>query len=289
VPTLEEAKQVVAAFALWKANQPHPTRPRTTPLEVFNAGRGPGFGETELADLSRQFLYRREITPARCRFRMLSCEFEAGFLHGINKKLTAYYSYSDLSQVWLYDEGRLLGAARPVTTVHPLAALLGTDFDMAQLRAKQKEHTALRRDTVKLATQMNQQFGPAAAGPLNALPHMQPVGERRTTFVSKASACSGRPMLEAVPEISAEERKTFEAARHKNLEAAKNRPAYEYRERFGSPLERYAYLFDVEVVQNIALTEEDAAWARKYEQGEEYREVAALRYEKLRRLYRKTA
>ncbi len=286
VPTLEEAKQVVAAFALWKANQPHPTRPRTTPLEVFNAGRGPGFGEAELADLSRQFLYRREITPARCRFRMLSCEFEAGFLMGINKKLTAYYSYSDLSQVWIYDEGRLLGAAKPITTVHPLAALLGTDFDMAQLRAKQKEHTALRRDTVKLATQMNQQFGPAAAGPLNALPHMQPVSERRTTFISKTSA---RPMLEAVPEISVEERAALESARVMSLEAAKSRPAYERRERFGSPLERYAYLFEVEVVQGIALTEEDAAWARKYEQGEEYREVASKRYEPLRRILRKTA
>lgn len=286
VPTLEEAKQVVAEFARWKASQPHPTRPRTTPFEVFNAGRGPGFSEAELANLSRQFLYRREVTPKRCRIAMLGCEFEAGFLMGINKKLMAHYSYSDLSQVWVYDEGRLLGVARPVATVHPLAALLGTEFDMTQLRAKQKEHAAMKRDTVRLATQMHQQYGPAAASGLAALPHMQSVSERRTTFVSKPSA---RPMLEAVPEMPAEERAGLEAARQRSLEAAKNRPAYEPRERFGSPLERYAYLFDVEVVQGIALTEEDAAWARKYEQGEEYREVAALRYEKLRRMYRKTA
>lgn len=289
VPTLEEAKQVVAEFARWKANQPHPTRLRTTPLEVFRAGRGPGFSEAELANLSRQFLYRREVTPKRCRIAMLGCEFEAGFLMGINKKLMAHYSYSDLSQVWVYDEGRLLGVAKPITTVHPLAALLGTDFDMTQLKAKQKENAALVRGTVKLATQMHQQFGPAAASPLNALPHMQPMSERRTTFIPKASACSGRPMLEAVPEITAEERTQLEAVRQRSLEAAKARPAYAHRERFGSPLERYGHLFEIEVVQGIALTGEDAAWARKYEQGEEYREVAALRYDKLRRLYRKTA
>jgi putative transposase len=290
VPTLEEAKQVVAEFARWKANQPHPTRPGTTPLEVFTAGRGPGFGETELASLSRQFLYRREISPARCRFRMLGCEFEAGFLYGINKKLMAHYSYSDLSQVWIYDEGRLMGVAKPITTVHPLAAMLGTEFDMGQLRAKQKEHTALKRDTVKLASAMATQFGPAAAQPLNALPHMAPVSERRTTFVAKPAVGAGqRPVLEAVPEISAEERNALEATRQKSLAAAKARPAYEQRERFGSPLERYAYLFSVEVEQGIALTAEDAAWARKYEQSEEYREIAAKRYEPLRRLFRKTA
>ncbi len=287
VPTLEEAKLVVAEFARWKASQPHPTRPGTTPLELFTAGRGAGFSEAELADLSRQFLYRREVTPTRCRFRMLGCEFEAGCLYGINKKLMVHYSYSDLSQVWIYDEGRLLGTAKPITTVHPLAASLGTEFDLTQLRTKQKENAALKRDTVKLATQMTEHFGPAAAQPLNALPHMAPVSERRVTFVAKPG--SGRPMLEAVPELAAEERAQLEAVRQKSLEAAKNRPAYEHRERFGSPLERYAYLFEIEVVQGIGLTEEDASWARKYEQSEEYREIAAGRYEPLRRMYRKTA
>ena len=96
-------------------------------------------------------------------------------------------------------------------------------------------------------------------------------------------------MLEAVPEISAEEREHIEAARKKSLEAAAARPAYDQRTRFGSPLERYAYLFTVEVEQGIALTADDAAWARKYELSDEYRDVAAKRYEQLRRLFRKTA
>jgi putative transposase len=286
VPTLEEAKRIVAEFARLKAMQPHPTRPGTTPLEVFNAGRGVGLGEDKLAELSRHFLYRREVTPTRCRIRMLGCEFESDCLYGINKKLTAYYSYSDLSQVWIYDEGHLVGVAKPITTVHPVAALLGTEFDLNQLHGKQKEHKNLKRDTLKLATQMSAQYGPAAAQTLSALPHMQPVTERRTTFVAKPSQ---RPMLEAVQEISAEERNQLEAARQKSLDIARNRPSYEPRESFGSPLERYAYLFDVEVVKGIALTSEDAAWARKYELTDEYREVAALRYEKLRRMYSKTA
>ena len=115
---------------------------------------------------------------------------------------------------------------------------------------------------------------------------MAPVSERRTTFVAKPSQ---RPMLEAVPELGAEERAKLEATRQKSLEAAKIRPTYEHRERFGSPLERYAYLFEVEVAQGITLTDEDAAWARKYELTDEYREAAAPRFEKLRGMYRKTA
>lgn len=286
VPTLEEAKQVVAAFALWKANQSHPTRPGTTPLEMFNTGRGEGFDPAKLAELSRHFLYRREVTPARCRIRMMGCEFESDCLYGINKKLTVYYSYSDLSQVWLYDDGQLLGVAKPVATVHPMAALLGTDFDMSQLRAKQKEHTQLRRQTMRLATQMAEQFGPAAAQPLNAMPHMQPISERRTTFVAKPST---QHAIENVPELTAEERRTLEAVQKRSLEAAKARPAYERRECFATPLERYGYLFSVEVERGIPLVEEDAAWARKYESSEEYHEVAARRYEPLRRMFRKTA
>ncbi len=287
VPTLEQAKQVVAAFAQWKASQPHPTRPGSTPLELFTAGRGPGFDTDKLAELSRHFLYRREVNPSRCRIRMLGCEFECDALYGVNKKLTAYYSYSDLSQVWLYDDGRLLGVAKPVATVHPLAALLGTEFDMAQLKAKQKEHTVLRRGTMRLASQMAEQFGPAAAAPLAQLPHMQGLAERRTTFAPKGE--NARAMLDSAPEISAEERAKLEAARTRSLEAARVRPAYEPRTCFASPLERYAYLFSVEVEQGLALTEADAAWARKYELSEEYREVAAPRYDKLRNLFRKTA
>jgi len=282
VPTLEEAKKVVAAFALWKAQQPHPSRPGKTPLELFNAGRGPGFNEDELAALSRQFLYKRKVTPTRCRIRMLGIEFEAGCLYGINKQLTAYYSYSDLSQVWLYDEEHLLGTARPVTTVHPVAALLGNEFDLEQLRSKQKEHTRLKRDTVKLASQM----APAAAGVLHQLPHMRPVSERRTPLQAQGKKPQALP---AEPVLTTAERERMEDARQKALDAAASRPAYERRAAFASPLERYAYLFDVEVAQGLALTPEDAAWARKYEQSDEYREAAAPRFEALRRVYRKTA
>ncbi|MGE4552904.1 MAG: DNA-binding domain-containing protein [Desulfovibrionaceae bacterium] len=284
--TLEQAKQVVAAFALWKGQQPHPTRPGTTPLEMFNAGRGPGFDPDGLAELSRHFLYRRPVTPRRCRIEMLGLEFESDALYGINKELTACYSFGDLSEIWLYDGEHCLGTAKPVTTVHPMAATLGTQFNLQQLKTRQKAHSKLVRGTVQLASQM----APAAAEVLYQLPHMRPVAERRTTLQPKATAPAlAAGPAPAEPELSAAERAKLEAARRRALATAEARPAYEPREVFASPLERYAYLFDVEVARGLTLTAEDAAWARKYERTDEYREAAAPRFEALRRVYRKTA
>ncbi|MGE4297565.1 MAG: DNA-binding domain-containing protein [Desulfovibrionaceae bacterium] len=283
VPTLEEAKRMVAAFAYWKGQQPHPTRPGTTPLAMYEAGRGPGMDEAEMAALSRHFLYRRQVTPQRCRIRMLGCEFEAGFLYGINKTLTVYYSHTDLSQVWIYDEGHLMGVARPVATMHPLAAELGTEFDLQQLQAAHKEHAALKRSTLRLA----EKVVPSAAAVLHELPHMRPLAERRTTFQAPTKKAAASPLPE--PTITETEREALEAARRKALEAAEARPAYTVPAFFASPLEKYAALFEIEVIQGIPLTEEHAAWMRKYEQTDEYLEVAARRYEPLRRLYRKTA
>lgn len=134
VPTLEEAKRLITDYAKWKATQPHPKRPGTTPWEVFVAERGEGFSEEERADLARGFLYRKKIRPARCRFAMMGLTFESDELYGINKELTAHYSFTDLSEVYVYDDGRLVTVARPVESVHPMAELYGTALDVATVK-----------------------------------------------------------------------------------------------------------------------------------------------------------
>ena len=279
VPTLEDVRRMVTDFAKWKALQPHPTRPGVTPWEVFSAGRGKGFNEDERAALARDFMHRRTITPRRCRFTMMGVTFESDALYGINKELIVYYAYADLSEVYVYDDGRLVTVARPVESVHPMARLLGDELDMEKLRAAQKQQAKLRADTRKMAAQI----GNAGAELLMGLPFMQGVAERRQPMRVVQGGKAELPPQDT-PIISAEERAELVAlVAHRKAEAAA-RPAYTSPAFFSSELERYDFLFTISTVEGTPLTQEDAAFMRAYEASEEYLETTGRRYEQLRRL-----
>lgn len=266
IPTVEQVCRMVSEFARWKAFQPHPTNPHTTPYEMFMAGRGPGFPVEKAEELSRQFLFRQQISPRRCRFVLNTLEFESDALHGINKPLVAHYSYTDMTQVYVYDEGRLLCTARPVATVNPLVKLLGDELDAEKLKAANNRVAALRRDTRKQASALAE-WGQSAEA-LEALPWMQPASERKTPLVlrEKAKNISGEVSQPAIPEISEEERAAIIAA------ASAPSPAREPYERptfFASKLERYEFLFLLRVEKNIDLLPEDAAFVSNFEQEPE--------------------
>lgn len=70
---------------------------------------------------------------------MLGLEYESDALYGVNKPLTAYYSYADMREIYLYDGPRFLGTARPVATVNPLAVVLGDDADMRRISEANKK------------------------------------------------------------------------------------------------------------------------------------------------------
>lgn len=282
VPTIDEVKRMVADFAKWKATQPHPTRPNTTPWEVFTAGRGPGFTEDELGNLARHFMHRKQISPSRCRFTMMGLTFESDVLHGINKKLVAHFSHANLAQVYIFDGDRFLCTARPVESVHPMAELLGSDLDMQTVRAQLKAQAKLRADTRKTA----EQIGGAGAELLLGLPHMQGAAERRQPLVIAAGRALEAP--EATPTLSDDERDSLTAVveRRKALNAA--RLSYESPAFFSSELERYDFLFNVCFEQGLTLTPDDAAFMARYEASDEY-QTTGRRYEQLRRMYAATA
>ena len=274
VPTVEDVKRMVIGYARWKAQQPHPTRPGTTPLAVFMAGRGPGFDTGELERLSRQFLYRQVVHPKRCRFAIRGVEFESDALHGINMKLTAYYSYSDVAQVYVYDNGRYVCTARPVATYHPMAKLYGTELDLEKVTAAQKEQARLKNQTRRLASELTAKGLPQAAEVMQALPFNLSRPERRTPLVLHGQGAS-LPAPD-VPELTNEERAELLAI----AEEARGitGPAYEVPAFFSSRLDRYEYLFNVLFEHGLELRDEDAAFMSDYESSLEF-ESARPRYD----------
>lgn len=277
VPTLEEAKRLITDYAKWKATQPHPKRPGTTPWEVFVAERGEGFSEEERADLARGFLYRKKIRPARCRFAMMGLTFESDELYGINKELTAHYSFTDLSEVYVYDDGRLVTVARPVESVHPMAELYGTALDVATVKKIQKSAERLRAGTRKLA----EAIGGEAGNLMMALPHMQSVAERRKPLVLRPQPVEALPLVELSEEEAAQ--LAAIAEQHRREEAAQ--PAYTLPDFFASELDKYAYLFEISIINGIPLKPEHTEFMARYESSEEYRTTTGRRFEQLRGLY----
>ena len=277
VPTLEEAKRLITDYAKWKATQPHPKRPGSTPWDVFVAERGEGFSEEERADLARGFLYRKKIRPARCRFAMMGLTFESDELYGINKELTAHYSFTDLSEVYVYDDGRLVTVARPVESVHPMAELYGTALDVATVKKIQKSAERLRAGTRKLA----EAIGGEAGNLMMALPHMQGVAERRKPLLLRTQPAEALPPVELSEEEAAQ--LAAIAEQHRREEAAQ--PAYTLPDFFASELDKYAYLFEISIINGTPLKQEDAEFMARYEASEEYRTTTGRRFEQLRGLY----
>ena len=274
VPTLEDAKRLITDYAKWKAIQPHPKRPGTTPWEVFAAGRGEGFSEDERADLARGFLYRKKIRPARCRFAMMGLTFESDELYGINKELTAHYSFSDLSEVYVYDNGRLVTVARPVESVHPMAELYGTALDVSKVKEMHKSAARLRSGTRKLA----EAIGGEAGNVMMSLPHMQGVAERRKPIVLRPRAVDALPQ---VPELSEEESAQLAAIASTEF---MEEPAYDMPDFFASELEKYSTLFELSIINGTPLKQEDAGFMTRYEASEEYQTTTGRRFEELRQL-----
>lgn len=249
-----------------------------TPLEVFSQGVGPG---VDLARLDLLMLFKEVKGISKHGVSLRGRHYFHPMLSDRRHKCLVRFDPQALDSVLVYDlDGKFLCEARDMGAEHPMANILGTQEQRETLQEKlafQKEQKGLVSASAR--EMLKRVVLPETNRRMEALEATKAIEAKRAE----------RPMLEAVPVISAEERARIEAARQRSLAAAAARPAYEQRTRFGSPLERYAYLFSVEVEQGLALTAEDRAWARKYELSDEYREVAAPRYDKLRRLFRKTA
>ena len=271
VPTVAEVAEIFRLYVRWYGQQPHRGLDGPTPGQVFEAGRGPG---VDVAELDRHFLFRFETTPRRMGFTIpgTKIRYESEALYGLNRPVTVTYSWADLSQAFLYVDGKKIGEARPVEMLNPLAKHFGDSLDLQKVAAANKRLTALKRSTLAAARELDE-AGPGLAV-LPFVPRPEPTPLR---------VVASRPTPE--PEVSEADRARLEAVQRKALAAIGSRPEYEAPDMgFRSPLDRYDFLFGVLVKQRKRLTAEDADWMGRYEASAEYRTVAD-RYEQLRQAY----
>ncbi len=272
VPTIAQATEIIQAYFGWYGQQPHEGLDGRTPLEVFAAGRGPG---VDMDALAWDFLWRKEVRPSRCRVRLANVEYESDALYGLNEPVLAMYAWADMSQIWLFDQrGQALGQARPVAALHPVARHLGGQIDLEKIKEANKRQAKLKKDTMRLAREAG-----VSDEALGVFPHVALARE----MVPLGDAPPERPAPAPGPvELSAEERRQIEAAQRQFEARRRLAPAYA-RPAHATPLDRYGYLFDLKVFQNIDLVVEDQEFMAAYEASDEYK-ITGRRFAQLRRL-----
>lgn len=270
VPTVEQTMDVFKEYVGWYALQPHEGLKGAKPVEVFAEGRGPGI---PLRELTRHFLWRKQVKPRRCRVRLAGIDFESDALYGLDQTVAAMFSWADLSEVHLYTlRGDYLGTAKPVEALHPVARHLGDEIDLVKVKEANKRQARLKAQTMRMARETE-----ASADVISILPWMG----RQERVPLPAPQPKDQERAEA-PQLSREEIAAIEAAQAAYEESQKNAPPYE-RPRFDRPLDRYEHLFNVREFENKKLVPEDAAFMRQYEESPEYR-IAKRRFDQLMEL-----
>lgn len=277
VPTIQEVAQIFSAFVGWYAKRPHRGIDGLTPGSIFQTGKGPG---VDTASLERHFLLRRKVSPKRTGFTISGIRFESEALYGLNCDVMAMYSWADLSEVGLYDirTNRKIGVAKPVEALNPLAAVFGDELDMQKVSEANKRQKALRGKTMELVREMDGKNADA----LESLPWMRPATERRQPIQMRPRQPEALPQA---PELSEAEKAELAAIAEQYRQAEAAQPAYTLPEFFASELDKYAYLFEISVINGTPLKQEDAEFMTRYEASEEYRTTTGRRFEQLRSLY----
>ncbi len=277
VPTIQDFLEIWSAYLGDYGMQPHEGLHGMLPLEILAAGRGKG---VDVSDLTRHFLYRKEVTPRRCRIRLFGIDFESEGLYGLKKPVIAMWSWADLSEIQLYTkEGHSLGPARPVEALHPLARVLGDDLDVQKIREANKKQAKLKKMTLQIAKETD------SSGLIEAIPWVE-AGNRQRVELSVVPKSEKEPPA-SPPEMSQEERAELERAIKEQAARIEAQPEYEL-PIFQRPYDKAAHLFDLHVDGGVQLFPKDLAFMREYWRSDEYLNVSKPRFDTLVDFYTQT-
>lgn len=145
VPDIREAGLILQRYFEWYANQPHADL-EDTPANLFLPERGPGVDPIQL---NHDFLWRKAVTPHKCRITLWNIDYEADELLGFKEgsKVIAMFDTADMRRVWCYQDGEYICEARPVAALHPLAKLFGDEVSMAQVKEHNKRLSRMKKET----------------------------------------------------------------------------------------------------------------------------------------------
>jgi putative transposase len=136
---------MLGQFTRWYGEQAHDGLRGRKPLAVLEAGRGPG---VDVADLNWQFLWRKKVTPDRCRVRLYGIEYESDCLHGWGEPVYAMHDMNNLNSIYIYSmSGDFLGEAAPVEAMSPLAKLFADQVSVDRVQAEIARQRRLTKQT----------------------------------------------------------------------------------------------------------------------------------------------
>jgi putative transposase len=161
--TLEQAHYAVAEWFdryVRRPQQEGHLKDRT-PLEVFEAGKGPGVDRALLNDMMMtceiKYVRRSVISmPGGHRYYHRA-------LHGRKHKVLIHYDFQDLSHIRVSElTGELICVAEEYGKLHPAAGYLGTDADFKALADHCEEHHHQEKEAATVAAAfLKDQFLPA--------------------------------------------------------------------------------------------------------------------------------
>lgn len=147
VLTMEQANGAIAAWFDEYAMRPQKGHlAGASPLDLFEAGRGPGVDRAELDFLMMSMEIK---TIHRNGISFLGQNYYHPALYGRRHPVTVRFDLQDKSALYVFDEsGEFLCMATPTELVHPAADILGNDEHREQLR----RHIEFKRGQEKEAS-----------------------------------------------------------------------------------------------------------------------------------------
>lgn len=239
------------------------------PAEVFIAGRGPGVDAREL----RHLMMAKDIRKlSREGIRMFGNRYYAPELYSRTHAVQVRYDITDLRAILVYDKDgkHLICEAPRMEGIHPAASILGDDKDRLALD-----------EALRLKKGQEREASTVVRGVLaDAL-----VDQRRRMAALEPPTA---PEQEKAAPLSQQKLRAIKSAKAKAIQAKADGPTYTppaEKHDIYTELDRYEYLFFLSVRDGLELREADQEWMEYYESTEEYAEVAARRFTKLRALY----
>lgn len=214
VPTLLEAHTAIAHWIDDYARRPQSGHLKgKCPLEVFEAGKGPGIDSAYEREQLRLLMMRREVRRiGRDGISLPWCpdKYYAPELYGRQMdSALVLYDLNDLSRIVVYDlDENLICEARRMDGVHPCATQLGSDEDREELRAQIELKRGLAKRTIGPAKRLLEQ---------EILPEVKRITEE-AGFARSAEA-EGKPVtggsrrqarVVSLPQCTREDRKLIE-------------------------------------------------------------------------------
>jgi putative transposase len=250
VPTIDQANLIIAQWVTEYAQRPHGGLKGLRPIDVIEAGRGPGVDEKELHHL----MMAREIkTIHRNGISFMGRHYYNDALYGLRDRVLIKYDFEDLTNILVYDHtgAKEICKAAALNLVHPVAKLTGKKEDMAAVKEGIKNKRSLKKQTEAAARAYVEQ-----APALIEIPGGM-------TAPTAAPAANKTRTIARIPRAVAEKIEA-DAAKMQVVDLKpKTEPI------FDSEAERYEYYMEMEYGSS-ELTIDQMSWMRYFETTQEY-------------------